>query len=281
MMEEESEFLSKEHNKIERIQNFLNKIRIDLNEKKVSTVVEGKTTIYLKILYHKRDPVPVNDHLVPLLRPEFYEMPKDVWDLTTQQVLPYIDGYKHIARIAAESFVENALVKACIQNLVYYEVVQLLPLLKYSNIYMCTRNLQRLTKDTVLSQLCRSYVAIQQYQNNGSTTSTGAADRQPSLHKILQIYSYMTHGITLKMLCYRTSPRDSNIDERKLVTFGLQHNLIRCINKYPICIETPIGRNKFYTGLHSMDEISCRTGVLPSKIEEDVDIDPLLTVVWK
>lgn len=109
----------------------------------------------MKILYHKRDPVLVQDHLVPLIQEKFYEIPKDVWDLTTQQVLPYIDGYKHIARIAAESFVENALVKACIQNLVYYEVVQLLPLLKYSNIYMCTRNLQRLTKELTLSQLCR------------------------------------------------------------------------------------------------------------------------------
>lgn len=98
----------------------------------------------------------------------------------------------------------------------------------------------------------------------------------------MQIYSYMTHGVTLKMLCYRTCPRDSNIDERKLVTFGLQYKLIRCINKYPIiCTQSPIGRHKFYTGLHSMDEISCRTGLLPSKIEEDIDIDPLLTVVWK
>jgi hypothetical protein len=34
------------------------------------------------------------------------------------QVLPYIDGFNHIARIAAEADVENNLVKACVQNLV-------------------------------------------------------------------------------------------------------------------------------------------------------------------
>lgn len=50
MMEEESEFLSKEHNKIERIQNFLNKIRLDLNEKKVSTVV-GKFFFFSYHIY--------------------------------------------------------------------------------------------------------------------------------------------------------------------------------------------------------------------------------------
>lgn len=104
---------------------------------------------------HQPDPQIVEDHLVPLLCPEFHDMPIDVWDLTTQQVLPYINGINHIARIAAESDVENALVKACIQNLVYYKVVQLLPLLKYSNVYMCTRNLQNLSKDPDLSQTCR------------------------------------------------------------------------------------------------------------------------------
>lgn len=37
---------------------------------------------------------------------------------------------------------------------------------------------------------------------------------QPSLQKILQMYSSMSHGVTLKSLCVRISPRDSNIDER-------------------------------------------------------------------
>lgn len=83
----------------------------------------GETIIYLKILTHQPDPQIVQDHLVPLLRPDYRDMPIDVWDLTTQQVLPYINGINHIARIAVESDVENALVKACIQNLVYYKVV--------------------------------------------------------------------------------------------------------------------------------------------------------------
>jgi hypothetical protein len=34
------------------------------------------------------------------------------------QVLPYINGFNHVAKIAAEADVENNLVKACVQNLV-------------------------------------------------------------------------------------------------------------------------------------------------------------------
>lgn len=153
MMEDECGFLSREEKG--GIFKVLNKVLQDLNEKKVTTIVEGETTIYLKIVSHQNDPPTVHDHLVPLIRPEFNKMPNDSWDLTTQQVLPYINGMNHIARIAAESDVEIGLVKACIQNLVYYEVVQVLPLMKYSNVYMCTRNLQNLTNDTGLSKACR------------------------------------------------------------------------------------------------------------------------------
>lgn len=34
------------------------------------------------------------------------------------QVLPYIDGLNHVAKIASEADVENNLVKSCLQNLV-------------------------------------------------------------------------------------------------------------------------------------------------------------------
>lgn len=109
----------------------------------------------------------------------------------------------HVARIAAESDVEIGLVKACIQNLVYYKVVQVQQLLKYSNVYMCTRNLPKLTKDPLLAQACRKYVAYEPLPQP-----------RPTLQKIMRIYSYMTHGVTLRSLCARVAPKDSNIDER-------------------------------------------------------------------
>lgn len=69
---------------------------------------------------------------------------------------------------------------------------------------------------------------------------------------------------------------------RKLVTFGLQHNLIRCINKYPICTsDFPINRQKFYSGIHHVDEICCKTGLTPAKIQEDIDTDPFVVIISK
>lgn len=271
MMEEETCFLSRDSGG--RIERLLAQTMQDLNEKKVTTIIEGETTIYLKIVNLRTDPPTVMDHMVPTLEPQVQDMPLELWDLTSQQVIPFINGVNHVARIAAEADVENALVKACIQNLVYYGVVKLLPLIKYSNVYMCTRKLQNLTKNQSLFHACRTAIMLK------------ADQERPTLHKILQLYSFMTHGVTLRTLCQRLSPRDSNIDERQLVTFGLTHKLIRCINKYPIFTgrnpEIPIGRQKLYNGLYSLDEICSITGLSPARIEAEIDMDVNVTVIWK
>ena len=74
-------------------------------------------TTHFKVVRLAPEPKAVLDHQVPIFlegREAFYS---EHWDLTTQQVLPYIDGFNHVARIAVESDVENNLVKSCIQNL--------------------------------------------------------------------------------------------------------------------------------------------------------------------
>lgn len=237
MMEDETGYLSHDATdrdsdpaprRTARLQPLLASILHDLNARRVSTAVVGATTIYLKIVSHPADPPPVADHLVPLLHAEYRGLPADRWDLTTQQMLPFIDGVNHIARIAAESDVEPALVKACVQNLVYYGVVQMLPLLKYSNVYMCTRSLQRLTKEPQFGAACRRFVALEvkgggcggvdeektEQTEGGGGRQEKQQRRPPSLQKILLMYSYMTHGVNLRTLCQRTQPRENGIDEK-------------------------------------------------------------------
>ncbi|XP_053678345.1 GATOR complex protein NPRL2 [Anopheles nili] len=273
MMEEETAFLSNAGKNC--IINLFSCILSDLNNRQVATIIEGDTTIYLKIGHLKKDPPVVHDHQVPLLCYGFESSNLDTWDLTTQQLLPFVDGVNHVASISAKADVENQLVKSCIQNLVYYGVMQLLPLLKYSNVYMCTRELQKLTRERFLADDCRRYVQLQYAEKVDKL-------QLPSLFNILQLYSQMTHGVTLRSLCQRLCPRDNNIDERKLVSFGLQHNLIRCINKYPIFTGSiPTPKHKLYTGVHSFDEICCKTGLTPSLIEQEIDMDSNVTVIWK
>ena len=70
------------------------------------------------------------------------------------KILPYIDGYRHISRIAAEADVEVSLVKACVQNMIYYGIIELIPIFQYSNVYVTTPLLVHLAENTALQEEC-------------------------------------------------------------------------------------------------------------------------------
>lgn len=92
----------------------------------------------------------------------------------------------------------------------------------------------------------------------------------------------MTHGVNLKTLCIRLSPRQNNIHERKLVEFGLKHNLIRCIDKFPIFTGSiPSAHQQLYNGINHFDEICCITGLSSQKLDELIDADTNVTVIMK
>ena len=68
------------------------------------------------------EPAPVRDYQVPVLTVVPDCLQPEQWDLTTTQILPHIDGFNHIAKISSLADVGSALVRACVQNLVYHKV---------------------------------------------------------------------------------------------------------------------------------------------------------------
>uniref|UniRef100_A0A1Y1N824 Nitrogen permease regulator 2-like protein n=1 Tax=Photinus pyralis TaxID=7054 RepID=A0A1Y1N824_PHOPY len=125
----------------------LKQVLEDLNTKGECALIGGPTATHLKVVHVRSDPPPVADHQVPIF---LKHLPTQEWDLTTQQVAPFINGFNHIARIAALADVENNLVKACVQNLVYYGAVALVPLFQYGNVYCTTPKLKLLVQNQVL-----------------------------------------------------------------------------------------------------------------------------------
>nr|CAD7457340.1 unnamed protein product [Timema tahoe] len=125
----------------------------------VLVIAEGTTTTHLKLTRLVQDPEPVLDHQVPVFLEDQGLFQVEQWDLTTNQVLPYIDGFNHVSRIAAEADVDINLVKACVQNLVYYSVVTLIPIFQYSNVYSVTPKIKMLSIDKELQQRCIKFVS--------------------------------------------------------------------------------------------------------------------------
>jgi hypothetical protein len=48
------------------------------------------------------------------------------WDLALQEILPFMDGLRHVKRIAADSNVDIELVRACVRQLLFYRCASLI-----------------------------------------------------------------------------------------------------------------------------------------------------------
>ncbi|KAM3968516.1 GATOR complex protein NPRL2 [Aphomia sociella] len=319
IMEEETRFVSSGCTKLPTL---LAHLLHDLNTHRKATLVEGDTVMHLKVLEVRKDPSPVNDHDVPVLvasvglprpgRPqrtappegaevqsqehldldlddeEPFEVDMDAdWDLTTRQLLPYINGYNHISKIAADTNVEKTLVKSCIQNLLYYGVVTLIPVLKFSNMYRATPNLSRLFSDNELQRSCLSFI-----------TKGSESKEKPRLSDVVGVLCALQQGTTLRAVSERFCPAPpappAAFDIRRLVVFAQLHGLIKCLKRYPVYIRNPprpngfsgrvdpmIGIRRLFTGRHCADEICSLARVDLATLDQIIEDDPNIAIIWR
>lgn len=257
LMEEETAFVSGGSSKLPTL---LAHLLHDLNTHRKATLVEGDTVMHLKVLEVRKDPPPVHDHDVPVLsasvgqprpgrrpRPdptmgaesiqsqehldvdddEPFEVDMDSdWDLTTRQLLPHIDGYNHVSKLAADTNVEKTLVKSCIQNLVYYGVVTLIPVLKFNNMYRATPNLSRLFSDVELQRSCLAFITK---ENDKIVEKVN----KPTISDVLEILCSLQQGTTLRAVCERFSTLPGpSFDIRRLIVYAQIHGLISCLKRF-------------------------------------------------
>uniref|UniRef100_A0AAX7V3D7 NPR2 like, GATOR1 complex subunit n=1 Tax=Astatotilapia calliptera TaxID=8154 RepID=A0AAX7V3D7_ASTCA len=227
-------------------------------------------TIHLKLIQLRKDPPIVQEYDVPVFTQCKDHFIKSQWDLTTQQILPYIDGFRHIQKISAEADVELNLVRIAVQNLLYYGVVTLVSIFQYSNVYCTTPKVQSLIDDKSIQEECLNYVTKQ-------------GQKRASLRDVFQLYCGLSPGTTVRDLCSRYSQQLQRVDERRLIQFGLMKCLIRRLQKYPVKVirDERSRPPRLYTGCHSYDEICCKTGITYQELDERLENDPNIVVCWK
>ncbi|KAF3856192.1 hypothetical protein F7725_016915 [Dissostichus mawsoni] len=201
-LELESGFISNEESK-QKLLPIMSTLLEELNATGACTLpIDESNTIHLKLIQLRKDPPIVQEYDVPVFTQCKDHFIKSQWDLTTQQILPYIDGFRHIQKISAEADVELNLVRIAVQNLLYYGVVTLVSIFQYSNVYCTTPKVQSLIDDKSIQEECLNYVTKQ--------------------------------GTTVRDLCSRYSQQLQRVDERRLIQFGLMKTLIRRLQKYPV-----------------------------------------------
>ncbi|XP_012925781.1 nitrogen permease regulator 2-like protein isoform X3 [Heterocephalus glaber] len=224
----------------------------------------------LEVIDQRPDPPVAQEYDVPVFTKDKEDFFNSQWDLTTQQILPYIDGFRHVQKISAEADVELNLVRIAIQNLLYYGVVTLVSILQYSNVYCPTPKVQDLVDDKSLQEACLSFVTKQGH-------------KRASLRDVFQLYCSLSPGTTVRDLIGRHPQQLQHVDERKLIQFGLMKNLIRRLQKYPVRVshEEHSHPARLYTGCHSYDEICCKTGMSYHELDERLENDPNIIICWK
>lgn len=179
-----------------------------------------------------------------------------------------------MAKIAADADVEVSLVKACIQNMIYYGVARLIPIFLFSNVYVTTPHLIELTTNSELSANCLKFVAKKDKS-------------PPSFRSVFQVYSSIRHGLTVKDIVDKFKDY-TFIDMKQLITFGLLHGLIRRLHQFPVLVvddpatlQSQRGVYRYFDGKHSVDEICSKHSKSIRELEDMIKKHPLVFVIWK
>ncbi|CAK8689336.1 unnamed protein product [Clavelina lepadiformis] len=273
-LERESYFVSNETTK-SLIPEILKKMLTELNEKgSCSIPVNKSTTIYLKVFPPCISPPDVYDHHVPILTISKDDFDLEEWDLTTQLVLPFIDGFRHVKKIAMLADADPNLIRICIQNLAFYNQIKLISIFQYSNMYITTAKLNQIMENPRLQSECLRFIAKKGHQ-------------LPTLHDVMTLYCGLSPGVKVQDLCLRHQNEMTRVNEQKLIQFGLIHNLIRRIHMYPVKISTDFSYRgqtelqRYTTGQHSAEEVCCQLGISHSELLSRIERDPNIAICWK
>ena len=157
-LEAECQFISSAATK-SRLHDMLPRILEGLNVRGECVLsVDAANSINLKLFPEHRPPADVLDHQVPLLTKELDATTTGDWDLALLEVLPFIDGLRHVKRIATDAAVDVELVRTAVRQLVYYECAQLLDIFQFSATYCCTHLISRLANTPRMQRECVEYV---------------------------------------------------------------------------------------------------------------------------
>ena len=277
-LEQESGFISQEETR-GKIKNMLADILYGLNRKGECNIkIDGSNTIFLKLVQGQGHPPTVLDHHVPLLLWDRREILASHWDLTSQQILQYINGSNHVQKIAAVADMDLNLVRFAVQTLLYYGVITLIPVFLYSNMYALNPEVNRLSRDKDLQAECVKWVAEMQSD-------------LPKFRDVFMLYCEMGPGMTVKDLCARHDMASLKINPKFLVQYGLIKKFIHKLNKYPVLVSEPSSQKlksiaKWLNGSFSCDEIICKVYAMGEVIKyQELDLitddDPAVINIWK
>ncbi|KAH9901585.1 NPR2-domain-containing protein [Cubamyces lactineus] len=221
--EKESRFLSSPRSAT-AIHAILEQLYEDLNSySETSIAIDPFNSIELKIFPFYPNPPQVKDWQVPLALINLTNRIEPNWDLTIVKICPYIDGTNHVSRIARLANCDPNLTRLAISHLLYYQVIMLIDIFQYSNMYTLRKSIQWLADEGHIMDECGPYV-----------TKPGWVI--PDWPKLLHLYSRFKVGKTVRDWMEEYDVHKLGIDVRRFTSFGVIKGFLRRVHRWPILL---------------------------------------------
>ncbi|KAI0780707.1 nitrogen permease regulator 2-domain-containing protein [Trametes elegans] len=254
--EKESRFLSSPRS-APAIHAILEQLYEDLNSySETSIPIDPFNSVELKIFPFYPNPPPVKDWMVPLALINLTNRIEPNWDLTIVKICPYIDGINHITRIARLANCDLNLTRLAISHLLYYQVIMLVDIFQYSNMYTIRKSIQWLADEMHIKEECGPYV-----------TKPGSVI--PDWPKLLHLYSRFKAGKTVRDWMEEFEVHKLGIDVRRFTSFGVIKGFLCRVHRWPILLcplraEQPPDRRTTMASLGRKRGKSFASTVLPT-----------------
>ncbi|KAK3710685.1 Nitrogen permease regulator 2 [Vermiconidia calcicola] len=223
------------------IYTILESVMEDLNAYSETCVrIDGVNVLNLRLEATKVLPPKVRAWDVPLLIRSLPTHNEWTWDLTLQRIHSYMDGTKHVHRIAELADVELKLVKRAVRELLYHERVMLLDIFHFQAIFASTSDFSCFVKDDFMLEECSRYVAADPAKNIFRATQDLAPEQDHqrffSKQAIISLYRDLSPGVSLHDFCLSHEPELSRIDIRRFITFGVLKGFLCRVHKYALAV---------------------------------------------
>ncbi|KAL7416866.1 nitrogen permease regulator 2-domain-containing protein [Mrakia frigida] len=206
-----------------KIPQILEQLFEDLNSyAETSIPIDKSNSIEIKIFPLLPNPPKVEDWHVPLPLIDLAKMREPNWDLTMDKVVKYIDGVRHIKKIAECADATSTFTRICIEHLLYYQGAMLLDIFQYANMYTVMPALQYLSEASHVMDECAPY------------SMRDSRLPYPSWPTLLRLYTHLRPGLTVSEWMRRYDVVSLGIDVRRFVSFGVIKGFLRRVHRWPV-----------------------------------------------
>lgn len=142
------------------------------------------------------------------------------------KVCQFIDGTNHVARIAQLAECDLDLAREAISHLLFYQVIMIIDIFQYSNVYVLRKSIQWLADAHHVKEECGPYV-------------TKPGREVPHWPKLLHLYSRFKPGKTVLEWMEEHDVLSVGVDVRRFTTFGVVKVSLIVYPEPPLSVPVP------------------------------------------